>query len=126
MVAAALARILMRFSRAFGSMRAGDRMNRHPIPLLLLLSMAMACAACDRRESTGTSDVARGGQGETPEAARDARETSTVPSTTTVDIDSAPPPTDDETQPSPPSDTQPDPAQDPTTERDEGDTLHRP
>lgn len=101
-------------------------MNGHLIPRLLLLSMAMACVGCDRRESTGTSDVARDGQGETPEAARDARETSSVPSTPTTDIDSAPPPTDGETQPSPPSDTQPDPAQDPTTERDEDDTLHRP
>lgn len=99
-------------------------MNRFPITIILLLSATMACAACDRRESTGTSDVAREGQGEVPETARDVRETSTVPTTPTSDT--APPPPEGETQQPPSSDTLPDPSQDPTTERDEGDTLHRP
>lgn len=98
-------------------------MNRFPIPLLLLLTAMMTCTACDRRESTGTSDVAREGQGEVPETARDARETSTVPTTPTSDT--APPPQEGEAQQPPPSDTPPDTAQHPTTERDEGDTLHR-
>lgn len=100
-------------------------MNRSPTTIILLLSATMACAACDRRESTGTSDVAREGQGEVPETARDARETSTVPTTPPSDGDSAPP-TDGDLQPSRSSDTRPDPAPDPTTERDDGDTLHRP
>lgn len=99
-------------------------MNRFPITIILLLSAAMACAACDRRESTGTSDVAREGQGEVPETARDVRETSTVPITPTSDT--APPPPAGEAQQPPSSVTPPAPAQDPTTERDEGDTLHRP
>ena len=100
-------------------------MNRPPITLILLLSATMACSACDRRESTGTSDVAREGQGEVPETMRDARETSAVPIAPPSDADSAPPPTDDNPRPLP-SDTHPDAAQDPVVERDEGDTLHRP
>ena len=98
-------------------------MNGSPITALLLLSIAMACAACDRRESTGASDVSRKGQGEIPETARDVRETSTAPSIPNSDTASPPP----EGQPQPSSsDTQAASAPDPTTERDDGDTLHRP
>lgn len=100
-------------------------MNRSPITALLLLSTAIACAACDHRESTGTSDVAREGQGEIPERAHDVRETSTAPSTPTSDA-VVPPPTEREPQQPPPSEIQANPAQEPTTERDDGDTLHRP
>lgn len=100
-------------------------MNGSPITAILLLSIAMACAACDRRESTGTSDVSRKGQGEIPETARDVRETSTAPSIPNSDT-ASPPPEGQPQPPSPSSDTQASSAPDPTTERDDGDTLHRP
>jgi hypothetical protein len=102
-------------------------MNRQPIMTLLLLTAAAACAACDRRESTGTSDVARKGQGEVPEAARDARETSTHPTDPTSRGEDVPPPPEDQApEKQTQAEQQTDPSGDATTERDEGDTLHRP
>lgn len=99
-------------------------MNARPTLSLLLIIVIATCAACDRRVSTGTSDVNREGQGDRPETAQDLRETATttpesdpnaeVPATAPSPEAPAAPPVGD----APPGNA--------TTQQDEGDTLGRP
>jgi hypothetical protein len=103
-------------------------MNMQRIIPFLLVVAAATSTACDRRESTGTSDVSRDGQGEVPEAARDADETATRPTVAEPRVDTPPqspetPPTQD---PAREQQDAPDQTDDTTMEREEGDTLHRP
>lgn len=96
---------------------------RSTLPFFLITAIA-ACAACDRRVSTGTSDVNREGQGDRPETAQDLRETATttpepdpnaeVPATAPSPEAPAAPPAGDA------------PSGNATTQQDEGDTLGRP
>jgi hypothetical protein len=103
----------------------GDRMNMQRIIPFLLVVVAATCTACDRRESTGTSDISREGQGEVPEAARDASQTRTVPTATESSVDTSPQASPPETTSDGKQDEQ-DTTSDITTEREESDTLHRP
>ena len=100
---------------------------RSPLPFFLIAALA-AGTACDRRETTGTSDVHREGQGETPETAQDLRETATPtpPSDQNPDTPATVPSPEAPAAPTtPPVDHAP-PVQDTKTQDAEGDTLGRP
>lgn len=98
--------------------------TRSILPTLLIITIA-TCAACDRRKSTGTSDVSREGQGDRPETAQDVRETA-IP-TPTAEPDTGTPavnPSPDAPA-APPVGNAPQ-VQDATAEDKESDTLERP
>ncbi len=98
---------------------------RSTLPFFLIAAIA-ACAACDRRETTGTSDVNREGQGNPPEIAQDLRETATPTpyqgpeSERPIIIEPA------SEVPAAPPIRETAPAQDAQAPQDEGDTLGRP
>lgn len=96
---------------------------RSTLPIFLIVAIA-ACTACDRRETTGTSDVHREGQGETPETAQDLRETATPTPPPDQNPDTPATVPSPETPATPPVGTAP-PVNHTATE-DEGDTLGRP
>lgn len=93
------------------------------IPLIVAIA---TCAACDRRETTGTSEVNREGQGETAETAQDLRETATPPPDTEAPMNDR----SIEMTGTPPVDNPPaaheTKMQDATTQEERGDTLERP
>lgn len=98
---------------------------RSTFPILLIVAIA-TCAACDRRVSTGSSEVNREGQGETAETAQDLRETATPPPATEA-------PMNDRSTETPGTSPVDNPAaaheakmQDSTTQEERGDTLERP
>lgn len=96
---------------------------RSTLPLLLIIAIA-TCAACDRRVSTGTSDVNREGQGDRPETAQDVRETATP--TPEPDPNAEVPATSPSPEAPAAAPAGNAPPQDATTQQDEGDTLGRP